>query len=79
MFDSFRINARKVMTGTGGQLRVPIAYLEKFPIALPPIELQNEFEIFVKQAEKSKLFLQRAMDDLQAMFNNVLENNLRNI
>lgn len=40
MFDTFRVGARKVMTGTGGQLRVPIGYLNDYPISLPPIELQ---------------------------------------
>lgn len=54
MFDAFRINARKVMTGTGGQLRVPISYLKDYPITLPPIELQNEFEMFYRQSDKSK-------------------------
>lgn len=56
MFDSFRLGARKVMTGTGGQLRVPIGYLNDFPISLPPIELQNSFEGFVHQSDKSKFY-----------------------
>ena len=54
MFDSFRVGARKVMTGTGGQLRVPIGYLKDYPVSLPPIELQNQFEQFVHQSDKSK-------------------------
>lgn len=54
MFDAFRIDARKVMTGTGGQLRVPIGYLKDYPITLPPIELQDEFETFYRQSDKSK-------------------------
>ena len=54
MFDGFRKDARKVMTGTGGQLRVPINYLNEYPITLPPIELQDEFEKFVRQSDKSK-------------------------
>ena len=54
MFETFRVNAKKVMTGTGGQLRVPIAYLKEYPITLPPIELQNEFEVFYRQSDKSK-------------------------
>ena len=54
MFDSFRIGARKVMTGTGGQLRVPIGYLNDYPISLPPIELQKRFEEFIHQSDKSK-------------------------
>lgn len=55
MFPTFRINARKVMTGTGGQLRVPINYLTEYQISLPPIEIQDEFELFYKQTDKSKL------------------------
>ena len=53
-FDSFRAEARKVMTGTGGQLRVPIGFLENYPISLPPISLQAEFEVIVQQSDKSK-------------------------
>ena len=53
-FDSFRAEARKVMTGTGGQLRVPIGFLENYPISLPPISLQDEFEAIVHQSDKSK-------------------------
>ena len=54
MFDEFRIGARKVMTGTGGQLRVPINYLSDYPITLPPIALQEQFAAIVQQSDKSK-------------------------
>lgn len=55
MFESFRVGARKVMTGTGGQLRVPVGYLSDFPISLPPISLQDSFEDLVRQSDKSKV------------------------
>ena len=61
MFESFRVGARKVMTGTGGQLRVPIGYLNDYPITLPPIDLQDRFEEFVHQSDKSKFALQNAI------------------
>ena len=64
MFDEFRKKAREMMTGTGGQLRVPASFLEKYPVTLPPIELQNEFEQFVRQSEKSKHDLQVCIDAL---------------
>lgn len=54
-FKGFRDGAKKVMTGTGGQLRVPIGFLRDYPVSLPPIELQNQFERFVQQVDKSKL------------------------
>ena len=56
MFELFRVGARKVMTGTGGQLRVPVGYLSDFPISLPPISLQDSFEEFVHQSDKSKFY-----------------------
>lgn len=56
-FEKFREDAEKNMTGSGGQRRVPISYFENFKIALPPIELQNEFADFVQQADKSKFHL----------------------
>lgn len=55
MFEEFRVGARKVMTGTGGQLRVPISYLAEYPVVLPPIDLQEQFASFVEQSDKSKL------------------------
>ena len=76
MFDSFRLGARKVMTGTGGQLRVPIGYLNDFPISLPPIELQNSFEGFVHQSDKSKFALQEAIKDLDALSKKIIAENL---
>lgn len=55
MFKKFRSDAEKVMTGTGGQRRVPITYLSEYRIALPPISLQEQFAAFVRQSDKSKL------------------------
>ena len=49
----FRERARKNMTGTGGQKRVPANYLENFMVGLPPIEEQSRFENIYKQADKS--------------------------
>lgn len=79
MFDSFRVGARKVMTGTGGQLRVPIAYLNDYPISLPPIELQNTFEDFVHQSDKSKFELKNTIESLRAMRNNLVSDVLDNM
>lgn len=76
MFEQFRVAARKAMTGTGGQLRVPIAFLDNYPITLPPIELQNQFEAFVRQSDKSKLELEQALSELTATYKRILAENL---
>ena len=73
MLESFRLGAKKVMTGTGGQLRVPIGYLKDYPISLPPIELQNSFEEFVHQVDKSKVALQKALDETQTLFDSLMQ------
>lgn len=77
MFNSFRTNARKVMTGTGGQLRVPLNYLDTFPICLPPIELQKLFETFAQQAELSKQKLQKSLEQLNATTKALINENLK--
>ena len=65
-FEEFRYAAKKVMTGTGGQLRVPIGFLKNYPVSLPPIELQNDFESFVHQIDKSKLMTYKSLDKSSA-------------
>ena len=57
MLPFFRKNAEKIMTGSGGQKRVPISYFKNVIIGLPPIELQNKFAERIKLIEKSKFIL----------------------
>ena len=76
MFESFRVGARKVMTGTGGQLRVPIGYLNDYSITLPPIDLQDRFEEFVHQSDKSKFELKEAIKSCDALMKAILFTNL---
>ena len=47
-----------------------------FRTPLPPIELQNEFASFVAQVDKSKVAVQKAIDDLDAMYKRILKDNL---
>jgi type I restriction enzyme S subunit len=53
-FDRFRTEAAENMTGTVGQRRVPTAYLEKYTVPLPPLDLQQRFAAFAEAADKSK-------------------------
>lgn len=56
VFEKFRKDAAKNMTGSAGQRRVPASFLENYQISLPPIDLQNQFAAFVAEVDKSKLF-----------------------
>lgn len=66
-FESFRDSAKKMMTGTGGQLRVSVDYLKSCPISLPPIELQNHFEEIVIQITKSKAVIEKSLKELETL------------
>jgi type I restriction enzyme S subunit len=76
MFPQFRFDAEKVMTGTGGQRRVPITYLSGYPVTLPPIELQEQFAAFVRQSDKSKFELEQALAELTATYKRIMAENL---
>ena len=72
MFESFRKLARRMMTGTGGQLRVPANFLEDYMVSLPPFEKQQEFEEFCKNCEESINAIDQTLKDLVALYKKVL-------
>ena len=76
MLNGFRDEAKSRMTGTGGQLRVPIGFLDYYPISLPPIEIQNSFETIVEQSDKSKFELNESIKELDAMYKRIIKDNL---
>ena len=47
--------------------------LKKIPVMLPPMELQNEFAEFVKQVDKSKVAVQKALDETQILFDSLMQ------
>jgi len=55
-FSQFREDAASNMTGSAGQRRVPASFLENYPVALPPLALQEQFAAFVEQTDKSKYY-----------------------
>lgn len=48
----FRNEAEKNMTGSAGQKRVPIKFIEDYEIFVPPIELQKRFAVFAQDIDK---------------------------
>ena len=72
-FEIFRKKAEENMTGSAGQKRVPASFLENIQVSVPPISIQNEFEKFVKGVEKSKVEVQRALDEAQLLFDSLMQ------
>lgn len=64
---NFRMDAFDNMTGSAGQKRVPASFLENYKVSLPPLDLQNQFADFVAQVDKSKLAVQKSLEQLEIL------------
>jgi type I restriction enzyme S subunit len=42
-------------------------------IILPPIKLQEQFAAFVEQVDKSKVAVQKALDEAQTLFDSLMQ------
>ena len=49
--------------GSGIKNIAAVSYVKQMPINLPPLEVQREFEEFCKQVDKSKVAVQKALDE----------------
>ena len=47
--------------------------IKKTKILLPPIQLQGEYVSFVKQVDKSKVAVQKALDETQLLFDSLMQ------
>ena len=72
-FKQFRTDATSNMTGSAGQRRVPASFLESYRVSVPPMELQNQFAAFVEQVNKSKVAVQKALDEAQTLFDSLMQ------
>ena len=72
-FKSFRKEAESNMTGSAGQRRTPVSFLENYKVSLPPIELQNQFADFVARTNKSKAAVQKSLDETQVLFDSLMQ------
>ena len=68
----FNEQVRRNVVG-GGQPNLNTGWLKEFSILVPPIELQNEFTAFVRQIDKSKVVVQRALDEAQTLFDSLMQ------
>lgn len=72
-FSQFREDAAANMTGSAGQRRVPASFLENYRVAVPPIELQNQFAAFVAQVDKSKLAVKQSLEKLETLKKSLMQ------
>ena len=59
---------------TGAKMpRVSMGDFRKFEVPIPPIELQEQFADFVHQVDKSKVAVQKALDETQLLFDSLMQ------
>ena len=58
--------------GSGIKNIAAVSYVKAMPINLPPMSVQIEFENFCKQADKSKLELQKSLEEMQNLFDSLM-------
>ncbi len=47
--------------------------LDSIPVALPPVDIQEQFATFVVQVDKSKFAVQKALDETQTLFDSLMQ------
>ena len=50
-----------------------ISMLKKLDIMLPPLNLQNQFAVFVEQTDKSKLAVQKSLEELEILKKSLMQ------
>lgn len=58
---------------TTGIASINMKQLKALPVLLPPLELQNEFSAFIRQIGKSKVAVQKALDEAQLLFDSLMQ------
>ena len=53
--------------------QVPITAQKKYLFLIPPIEEQNRFATFVHQVDKSKVAVQKALEETQVLFDSLMQ------
>lgn len=61
------------MAKGGNQPNLNIGIIKSFPVLLPPIDLQNQFADFVTQVDKSKLAIQKSLEQLETLKKSLMQ------
>jgi type I restriction enzyme S subunit len=65
-----QINSSKTASSQANLFQGKISKLKGI---VPPLELQNQFVDFVKQVDKSKVAIQKSLDETQLLFNSLMQ------
>ena len=58
---------------TTGIASINMKQLRALPVLVPPLKLQEQFAAFVEQIDKSKVVVQKALDEAQTLFDSLMQ------
>ncbi|MFR0614554.1 restriction endonuclease subunit S [Lactobacillus porci] len=61
------------LSGRSNMPKVNKKQLQGFEYPIPPLRLQNEFADFVQQVDKSKVAIQKSLDETQLLFDSLMQ------
>ena len=53
--------------------KINMKQLRALPVLVPPLKLQEQFADFVEQVDKSKVVVQKALDEAQTLFDSLMQ------
>lgn len=71
--DDYQSYIKRTSKGGTDKRALSKSLIGSYPIIVPPIELQNEFATFVEQVDKSKVAVQKALDEAQTLFDSLMQ------
>ncbi len=70
--DSFLDNVLKGVSGSASP-HINVGDIKAFKMIMPPVELQNQFAEFIQAVDKSKVVVQKALDEAQLLFDSLMQ------
>lgn len=71
--DEYQSFIKRTSKGGTDKRALSKGLIGSYPIIMPPKELQNEYADFVKQVDKSKVVVQKALDEAQLLFDSLMQ------
>lgn len=70
----YRVNTKMYMVeSASAQPNLLLSKINATVIYVPPIDMQKEFRLFVEQVDKSKVKVQKALDETQKLFDSLMQ------
>ena len=73
VFLKYAIDTMDIKSSGTSQAQLTVPDFKRERIIVPPVELQGQFAAFVSQVDKSKVVIQKALDEAQILFDSLMQ------